>query len=325
MNGVTVAIWIPLLVPLLAAPLARLLATRLPPRLACWLLAGSGAVLSVCATLALGLLAGAGLLRLSFVAALGDLPSALLRRMSPTPLPLGCAAAVALVATVGLAAWRLHRLLGDLALARRAAPIRPSALSVLADDLPDAYAVPGRAGFVVVTTGMLRMLNAREREALLAHERAHLTGRHHWFTLVMNVAATLHPALIALCAPLRYQLERWADESAADAVGDRRLVARTVARAALMRSRAGRENEPRRGVLSSATTGPVPRRVAALLADPPVQRSRLVPCAVALATCLAISWAGTLDAATDLHASVEAVETHRPPGIAGTAPVGGHA
>lgn len=322
MNGVTVAIWIPLLAPLLAAPLARLLAAQLPPRLACWLLAGSGAALAACATLALGLLAAAGLLRLSFVAALGDLPSALLRRMSPTPPLLGCAAGIAFFTTVGLAAWRLHRLLADLTLARRAAPTRPGALSVLADHLPDAYAVPGRTGFVVVTTGMLRMLNASEREALLAHERAHLTGRHHWFTLVGNVAATLHPALIALRAPLRYQLERWADESAADAVGDRHLVARTVARAALGKSRAAKANEPTRDLLPSATTGPVPRRVQALLADPLARRPRLVPCAAALTACLAISWAGTLDAATDLHGSVEAIETHRPPGISGAAPVG---
>ncbi|MEV5752199.1 M56 family metallopeptidase [Actinoallomurus sp. NPDC052308] len=305
-----VDVWMPLLIPLLAVPLVRLLADRLAPRPASWLLAATGALLSGCTMLALGLLTGAGLLRLGFVAAAEHLSPLLLRRMSPIPLPLAWAAGLALAVTIGLAGWTLHRRVTALLLAAKTAPSRRGGLAVLPDDLPDAYAVPGRPGTVVVTTGMLRALDAREREVLLAHERAHLSGRHHWFTLVVDVAAVLHPALIALRAPLRYHLERWADESAAGAVGDRRLVARAIARAALAGGRSGSGSAPAGAF--SATAGPVPRRVAALLTAPPTRRSRLLPgMAAALVACVALSGGGALDAATDLRGSMEAMEVHR--------------
>ncbi|MGI8722561.1 MAG: M48 family metalloprotease, partial [Geodermatophilaceae bacterium] len=51
---------------------------------------------------------------------------------------------------------------------------------------PHAFAVPARfgradysGGRILVTVGMLRALDAAERRALLAHERAHLICRHH--------------------------------------------------------------------------------------------------------------------------------------------------
>ncbi|MFJ6793279.1 hypothetical protein [Streptomyces sp. NPDC091268] len=106
---------------------------------------------------------------------------------------------------------------------------------------------------------MLRTLSPAERAALLAHERAHLRGRHV-FVAAVELAALCHPALRALPEPPAYALERWADESAAEAVGDRRVTARAIGTAALA-SRASR----RPGPAPAATTGPVPRRVAALL------------------------------------------------------------
>ncbi|MGW7378006.1 SpoIIE family protein phosphatase [Streptomyces sp. NPDC054794] len=49
----------------------------------------------------------------------------------------------------------------------------------LADEQPDAYALLGRPGRIVVTSGMLRALPAEERAVLLAHEQAHLAHGHH--------------------------------------------------------------------------------------------------------------------------------------------------
>ncbi|WP_281261931.1 M48 family metalloprotease [Streptomyces rishiriensis] len=49
------------------------------------------------------------------------------------------------------------------------------------DDVPMAFASPGSPGRIVVSWAMLRCLTDREREALLAHERAHLRCRHHLF------------------------------------------------------------------------------------------------------------------------------------------------
>lgn len=310
-NGrVNLAVWAPLLMPLLVVPLARLPDDRLPPRAASWLLAATMAGLAACSTLALALLAGDGLLRLPFVAAFGDLSLPLLRRVSPAAVPLACAAGPVLAVLAGLAARTARHRLAELARARRTVGAAGTGLAVLPEDFPDAYAVPGRPGRVVVTAGMLRVLGARDRQALLAHERAHLAGRHHWFVIVADIAAALHPALAVLRAPLQFQLERWADESAVQAVGDRRVVAHAIARAALAKNRAARTPGPR--AVLAATAGPVPRRVAALLEEPapPVRRGPLPGAALALAACLTVSCGGALDAATDLHGRMEAVETH---------------
>ncbi|WP_251499545.1 M56 family metallopeptidase, partial [Actinacidiphila cocklensis] len=228
------AVWVPLLLPLLAAPAARRLAEALAPRAAAWALAGSAVALAACSTAALALLAGAGALRLPPVAALGHLVLPVVG--DQVTVPAACVAAV-LLAAVGAAlvhTSRQHVVLA--ARARRAAAASGTAggdLTVLDEDGPDAYALPGRPGRIVVTTGMLKALDPAEREVLLAHERAHLTGRHHLFLTALALACAAHPALRLLRGPLSYALERWADESAAAAVGDRRVAARAIGRAAL--------------------------------------------------------------------------------------------
>lgn len=126
-----------------------------------------------------------------------------------------------------------------------------------------------------MTTGMLRALDPAERDALLAHERAHLAGRHHFFLAGAELAALCHPALRSLRAPMGYALERCADEAAAMAVGDRRVAARAIGRAALAaRAAEGAEGRPR--VALAATAGPVPRRVEALLGRVPPDRASAV-------------------------------------------------
>lgn len=302
------AVWVPLVLPLFAAPAARRLAESLAPRLAAWLLAGSAVVLAVCSTAALGLLAGAGALRLPPVAALGHLVLPVVG--DQVTVPAACVAAL-LLAAVGVALVRTSRQRVGLAdRARRVAGTSgPAAgdLTVLDEDGPDAYALPGRPGRIVVTTGMLRALDPAEREVLLAHERAHLTGRHHLFLTALALAGACHPALRMLRAPISYALERWADESAAAAVGDRRVAARAIGRAAL----AARPSAPRPLTALPAAAGPVPRRVAALLTRPhPSRAPRAV--AAALAACLALSAASALEAAHDLHGSIEVAQAEQP-------------
>lgn len=67
--------------------------------------------------------------------------------------------------------------------ARRADGIR-----VLDHATPTAYCLPGRRSRVVLTQGALAALPPDELEAVLAHERAHLRGRHdlliEYFTVV---------------------------------------------------------------------------------------------------------------------------------------------
>ncbi|MEU9121966.1 M56 family metallopeptidase [Streptomyces sp. NPDC048506] len=312
-----VAVWIPLLVPLLAVPAARRLAESLPPRAAAWLLTGCAALLAGCTTAALGLLLTAGALRLPPVAALGHLSLPLLGGDPAVAVTAACVAGGLLVgcATAVVRSAGRHR--AELRTARSDADGHPASgdLVVLPDSAPDAYALPGRPGRVVVTAGMLRALPPAEREALFAHERAHLTGRHHLFLLTVALASACHPLLRALRAPLAYALERWADEVAASQVGDRRVTARAIGRAALAaRPHAPAPSRPR-SVLA-ATAGPVPRRVAALLstdrtADHSAVRTgfrgrHLI--AAALLGCIAFSAASALDAAADLHETVEVAQ-----------------
>ncbi|WP_241002511.1 M56 family metallopeptidase [Streptomyces sp. CB01881] len=195
-------------------------------------------------------------------------------------------------------------------------PAGPHPLAVLDDERADAFALPGRLprpgrpaepGRIVVTAGMLRALTAPERAALLAHERAHLTARHHVFLALAEHAAAVHPALRTLRTPLGYHLERWADEAAAERVGDRAVTARAVGRAALAASRSPRPARPR--LAPAAHSGPVPRRVAALLQPrPAASRTGRRAAALALAACLALTAATTLDATADLHRTVESAQ-----------------
>jgi len=296
-------ILISLLFPLAAAPLARAVTARVEPRLATCLMTASAVLLAGTSCGALGLLVLSELVRMPSLARLGHWSAAIVADGGLpggwTSLGAGVLLGVALLAA-GAFAVRRARALGD---ARRHARDLPGRgeLVVTGDDAADAYAVPGRPGRIVVSTGMLGVLDERGRTALLAHERAHLSGRHHWYTAAARLAAAANPLVRPLANAVEYTVERWADEAAAAAVGDRRLVARAIASAAL----ATKATRPRRDVFATlgavlsgpaaavrhrilrrradplAAAGPVPRRVAALLA--PAPRPGLVAAAVSLA------------------------------------------
>ncbi len=143
-------------------------------------------------------------------------------------------------------------------------PSAPGGLKLTDDDRPDAYAVGGRPGHIVISAGMLALLDAPERRVLLAHERSHLRHRHHRYITLAVVASGAVPVLGFVTRRLRLAVERWADEDAADEVGDRALVARTIIRAALATS----DYDVRLGVLGLGLLG-VPARVDALLMPGP--------------------------------------------------------
>jgi len=148
---------------------------------------------------------------------------------------------------------------------RQRAPRLPSTedeLVVLRTEQPHAFAVPGSPGHIVISTGLLHQLHPEERRAVLAHERAHLRCRHHRYTQLSRAAASLFPFLLPIDRAVRLGTERWADEEAAREVGDRSVVARAIARAAL----AG-QNAPAPALNSAGSD--VGKRVESLLARPP--------------------------------------------------------
>ncbi|MER5959875.1 M56 family metallopeptidase [Streptomyces longhuiensis] len=247
--------------------IARRLACRLPPRWACWVLTGAAVLLAGATISAL-----VGLFHVPFLASLEQLSLTRVLEVWPAAVPLACAAgAVMLVQLVLLARrWLQHRSLLERAWLSADEGTGDGDVLVVAGSDVDAFALPGyrgRPGRVVVTSGMVRSLKAGEREVLLAHERAHLAGRHHLLSAVVDLAAVVHPALRSLREALVFHVERWADEDAAAVVGDRRMAAAAIARAALAgMSHGGVGGYP----LLSATSGPVPQRVEALLLPEPV-------------------------------------------------------
>jgi Zn-dependent protease with chaperone function len=128
-----------------------------------------------------------------------------------------------------------------------------SELVVLDSIIPSAFALPGKPGQVVVSTGMLNSLVPEERRVLLAHERAHLRCRHHRYIRVTELASAAMPALAPLRGKVRHATERWADEEAVKEVGDPHVVAYAIAHAAIARS------ETPAGALGMADSGVLER------------------------------------------------------------------
>jgi len=305
-----VAVYLPLLLPMLAAVSSRWLAGRMHPRVATWLLTATAVGLALASGFALTALAATAIGQIPLLAALGNWSVGELRRDDPASSTLAlfaCLLLVAALAAAGRAAVRRARSLIDAArTARRLPTVGPIERVVVLDDpCPDAFALPGMPGRIVVSTGMIDALNAREREALFAHEEAHLTCGHHLFVALADLAAATNPLLRPVAVAVGYTTERWADECAASAVGDRHLVARTIVKAALLTTR---HKAAPGGALAMTTrwpatkfrrTGPVPRRVAALLTPPPQSQRLLLSLALAVLVLAALS---SIDAARDLDA-----------------------
>lgn len=64
-------------------------------------------------------------------------------------------------------------------------------------DAPTAYCLPGRPSRIVISTGALRILEAREVRAVLAHERAHARARHDLAVLPFAALAYAMPQVAA--------------------------------------------------------------------------------------------------------------------------------
>ncbi|OIK27788.1 M56 family metallopeptidase [Streptomyces malaysiense] len=266
-----ILVFLPLVLPLTAWPIARLAGQRLHPRTATVLLTSVSTVMALCSTVCLALLMVVGTAQLP-----GDpLPAGWsdpeVRESVPRHEIVGKAAIPALLAVLAACGRTLARHVRVRRRAHRAlAGLPGTEVAVLADRAPYAYALPGgRRDRIVVSTGMLGSLAARERRALFAHERAHLAARHHRHLLLVRLAARANPFLLPLRTAVAYSAERWADEEAARAVGSRRAVAHAIGRAAL--AAAGPAPAPTLPAL--AAPGPLPRRVAALLGPEPAARA----------------------------------------------------
>jgi Zn-dependent protease with chaperone function len=153
-----------------------------------------------------------------------------------------------------------------------------SGVEVLPSSEVFAYTLPGRAGHIVVSDGLLRRLDQQEVDIVLAHERAHASNRHDRYQLAAATAVAVVPVLRPLQRQLRFAVERWADEAAIEELDvDRELVALTVATVALSAA------APPRGAVGIGP-GSVTARVTALLEPLPTRRPWLPVLGSAFAT-----------------------------------------
>lgn len=261
-------VYVPLVLALLLASVAPAVGRRVSPGLAARVLVTAAALTAAASTWAL-LLLGATLVDQApaVIAEAGEEG-----RILPEPVPETVAVlAVAALAVVGHRVRRVVRAhLATRRVLHRLCEGHPpdSELVVAASSSPQAFAIPGRPGRILVTAAMLGALEPAERRVLLAHERAHLTHRHAVLSTAVALAAAANPLLTPVRDTVAFLLERWADEEAASAVGDRNTTARALARAALVSQRA------RPGCALHFSEHAVTRRIAALrTAPPPVMRS----------------------------------------------------
>jgi Zn-dependent protease with chaperone function len=246
-------------------------------------------------------LAGAGLILAIPCAQLSSSPAmlraclSLLRVQYSTPAGAAAGAAGGLLAVTvlgrivwfsgsAIAAARRRRALHDDTLAVLAQPGPAPDVRIIENDRPAVYCVPGRRR-IVLTTGALTCLDDSQLDAVLAHERAHLSERHH---LVLTFAAALEDAFPAVrffavaARQITYLVEVAADDAAV-----RRAPRLTVAAALLAVATAAVPA----GALGAGGSDAA-QRIGRLI-NPPVQGSRgrraVTAAALAAATALAVT------------------------------------
>ncbi|MFE9694993.1 M56 family metallopeptidase [Micromonospora sp. NPDC005806] len=264
------------------------LADRLPPATAVRLLV-PGAVLGAVATVfVLATVTFTWLGQLGEVAEVGAWSPQVLRLLDPIPVPAAITAGALLVLATLWAAISGVRIARALVAVRRAdRDLTPRAshdvtqtyggspVVVVDSETIEAFTTPGPRARIVVTTGILKALDAEGRQVLLAHEWSHHRHHHPWWILTADLAAGLNPLLRPTAVAVRQATERWADEDAALRC-ERRYVAATIARVALL------SMESRRPAAAAAAGGLVPARVQALLRPPPRLRVRHLATALTL-------------------------------------------
>jgi beta-lactamase regulating signal transducer with metallopeptidase domain len=151
---------------------------------------------------------------------------------------------------------------------------------VLETPQPAVYCVPGRPATIVLTTGALAVLDQPQLLAVLAHERAHLAGRHHLLVTLGKAARAGFPG-VPLFTRGADEVARLAEMRADDVAARRR--GRDTLLQALVAMGTGRPL-PAPSTSLAATGGAVSVRVSRLL-DPPSGTSR---------TCHGLALAGVL-------------------------------
>lgn len=227
---------------------------------------------------------------------------------SPAGIVTGVAGVLLALAVAGRATWfagsaaaaaRHRRATHDDVLAVIAKPGPAADVRIIDGDRPAVYCLPGRRR-IVLTTGALACLDDGQLDAVLAHERAHLSGRHH---LVLTLAAALQHAFpVVGLFGLSVRQVAYLVEIAADDAAVRRAPRLTVASALLAVAVAGVPA----GALGAGGSAAA-RRIQRLI-DPPPRDSRMRRAV----TYMALAAAAAVAVATIALAGLTII--HCPPG-----------
>jgi beta-lactamase regulating signal transducer with metallopeptidase domain len=120
----------------------------------------------------------------------------------------------------GLARGRRERRVHDAFLKTAGRPDDALGAVVLGQDAPAVYCLPGGCQRIVVSAGALAVLAPGQLQAVLAHERAHLHGRHHAILATASALGRAFPH-VPLLAKAGAQLAMLAEMAADDAAARR--------------------------------------------------------------------------------------------------------
>lgn len=251
----SIGLLVPLLAAAFAAVVAGLLQRRLRPEVAAQTLAVACVAVAAASIWALLTVVLGAAAEISFV----DRWSSWCPRLYRADDHVSVWAGLGAGALLAVAVIRAARVVRSERRTRRRLPTCDDGVLIIDSVQPAAYAVPGGGGGVVVSTGMIDALEPAEQEVMWAHERSHLVHKHHRYLIATEMAVAIVPPLRRLTDQVHFATERWADEDAASEVGgDRTLVARAIARAALA------SVDHQRSAMALADTG-VGERVRAML------------------------------------------------------------
>jgi hypothetical protein len=306
-----VVLYLPLVVSAVLGVCGPRLSSNVPPATAVRLFTVGAFAVALATGFNLFVLAFLLLAQLPWLAGVGHWSIAVVHAADNVPPVVAAAGGIAVIVLAIAVTVRLIRFGRNLWAAHKACRHLRSDLVVVGDGMTDAFALPG--GRIVISTGMLRALPAAERRVLLAHEMSHVRHRHYLYVLVTDLAAAADPLLRPLSRSVRAAVERWADEDAAAATGNRRLTARAVARAGLApasHSSGQPGSSPPHWLATAApriASGRVVARVNALLEPPPAPR-RLLSLAVAFV--VIIAGLTSLQASNDTDSVFRRAEAH---------------
>jgi Zn-dependent protease with chaperone function len=147
----------------------------------------------------------------------------------PGGVALTGAGAVLALAVLARIIWCTARALAQAARARRTHRRRLSLVAmpgpqpgavIVPHHEPVAYCLPGRGSRIVLTTAAIGVLDEDQLRAVVAHERAHLRGRHHLLVTLAGALSAAFPRVPAFriaCEQVARLAELAADDAASAA------------------------------------------------------------------------------------------------------------